>query len=104
MSLEKGFTNIAGGTVSGQTNPKNDHLFSDPKEKSFTLRKGDGTILYYNKLKQKGGYILHTEERPNGGRIQYTYKDGLIPVKIEAFNKQGPRLVASPTSYPLQKS
>lgn len=122
----KGISNTATGVISAQTNLKNYTLVldpnKDPKGKSFTLYKSDGTIRRYvnieNQKKQEIGplrtylsyaYKLVNEVLPNGHIIHYRWDNDNRIRTIFTTNGQGTKTFGrvdfpyyKPNSPPLE--
>ncbi|HEV7738515.1 MAG TPA: hypothetical protein VGO47_14235, partial [Chlamydiales bacterium] len=97
-----GVSNTASGTISGHTNFLNQYLMLAPDGLSFTVFAADGSKRHYkgmpNQKKQDLGYaidyveylyLLHTEELPNGNKIEYKWDDHNHLIGIVSKSPQG---------------
>jgi hypothetical protein len=98
---KSGFTNILGGTISGQTNLKNISISWDKEDDRFNVTLGDGTKRVYERqwklkeMKKKDrthakfyrDYQLHKETKPSGNIVIYDYNDRHEITGIRTYNK-----------------
>lgn len=90
--VNKGFTNIGRGLISGQTNLKNTLMSATKKD--VEVKMGSGEVRHYHYDRQRGKeananfYFLESVRLPSGNKLEYTYKDGFLS-EIKAKNGKG---------------
>lgn len=90
--IDKGYTNIGSGVITGKTHALNDRLYYKKDAKEWQLKTGSGSVLHYSKRKGSRLAYLTKEVNCNGNTTHYSYDVYNRVVGIDVKNRVGASL------------